>query len=63
MIKHKDLLNAVPCSNSSLNVYICRPEFSHIQKIRQNGNKLYFLNVKDEDINRLRQLVGKRERY
>ena len=55
----KELLEATGINYSTLNTYIGRFEFSHIEKTRE-GRKLIFKNVSQDDIKKLKDLKDNR---
>ena len=56
LMTEKALLEAVECAKTTLNVYLCRAEFAHIQKVRMEKNKFLFKGVTNKDIRRLKEL-------
>lgn len=44
----------------TLYVYLCRPEFNHIKKIKKADNTILYCNVKEVDILRLKLLTHRR---
>lgn len=61
MITEKEFLKAVGICKSTLQVYLCRAEFSHIQKVKMGKNKFVYKGVGRDDIRRLREFKNKKK--
>lgn len=56
------LLKEIGICACTLTVYLCRPEFSHIEKVfRGRGKEFLYKNVTQKDIERIKQLLHARK--
>lgn len=58
MITIQEFASLIPCDKNPLSKYLCRTEFSHIEKVR-SAQKLLYKNVSARDITRLRELLNR----
>lgn len=61
MRSYESLAKQVQCSVPTLKRYLCRAEFTHIEKLKKD-KKVYLKNVTEEDITKLYNLTHARQR-
>lgn len=58
-LKPKELAKEIGCCVNTLQIYICRSEFSHIKYLKDNKHFAYYDNVEKSDINKIKKLILK----
>lgn len=56
----KDLLKLINVKQQTLNLYLCRSDFSHIKQFFK-GKHLYYYNLSLKDIEKLKQLAERKK--
>lgn len=53
----KEFANQVGCSINTLQIYICRSEFSHIKRCKDNKHFVFYDNIKKLDIDKISKML------